>query len=47
MKVVLEISEKEIERLHELIGIPEETSPLESVDEADIVMAIHTLIESA
>lgn len=26
MKVVLEISEKEIERLHELIGIPEETS---------------------
>lgn len=45
MQVTLEISTQEIERLHELVGIPDEPFPPEFVDEAEVVMAIHTLIE--
>lgn len=47
MQVMLDISNKEIERLHELVGIPDEPFPPEFVDEAEVVMAIHTLIEVA
>lgn len=47
MQVVLDISSKEIERLHELVGIPDEPFPPEFVDEAEVAMAIHTLIEVA
>lgn len=47
MQVMLDVSEKEIQRLHELVGIPEEPSSVEYVDEAEIAMAIHTLIEVA
>lgn len=47
MQVMLDVSEKEIQRLHELVGIPEESSPVEYIDEAEVAMAIHTLIEVA
>lgn len=47
MQIMLDVSEKEIQRLHELIGIPEEPSPVEFVDESEVAMAIHTLIEVA
>lgn len=47
MTVTLEITEKEVERLHELVGIPDEVFPIEFVDEAAVAMAIHTLIEVA
>lgn len=47
MQVMLEVSSQEIERLHELVGIPNEPFPPEFVDEAEVAMAIHTLIEVA
>lgn len=47
MQVMLDVSEKEIQRLHELVGMPEEPSPAEYMDEAEVTMAIHTLIEVA
>lgn len=47
MQVVLDISDKEIERLHELVGIPDKPFLSEFVDEAEIAMAIHTLIDVA
>lgn len=47
MQIMLEISEEEIQRLHDLVGWPEEPSPVEYVDEAEVALAIHTLIEVA
>lgn len=47
MQVMLEVSSQEIERLHELVGIPNEPFPPEFVDEAEVATAIHTLIEVA
>lgn len=44
MRIMLDISEQEIKRLHELVEIP---SSIESVDEAEVALAIHTLIEVA
>lgn len=42
MKVVLDISEKEIKRLNEAVDFIED---VENVDEYEIEMAIHTLID--
>lgn len=42
MKIVLDISKKEIEKLNEAIGF---SSNIEDIDEDEIEMAIHTLID--
>lgn len=47
MTVMLDISEKEIQRLTELVGIPDSDEVIEDIDESTIAMAIHTLIEVA